>query len=196
MHATCRPHDVFARFAFHACARPDAPALLWKGQTTSYGELLDRCERLSEQLRQLGAGPDTVVGLRMERSGDLVAAMLAVLRAQAAYLPLDLSIPPERAAYMLESSRANILLTDPGRADELKADNLAVVEVKAELFAAASRLAITATTAVPDQLAYVLYTSGSTGKPKACRSAGGRSTTPSPVSSAFSRRARTTCFSP
>jgi amino acid adenylation domain-containing protein len=164
VHASCRPQDVFVRFAIQACARPAAPALMWKGSMLTYGELLERCERLSARLRRLGVGPETIVALRMERSDDLVAAILAVLHAGAAYLPLDLSIPLERAGYMLESSHASVLLTDAGRADELKGD-CATVEVTVEVSGDAPS-APNAASADPGQLAYVLYTSGSSGKPK------------------------------
>src|SRR5262249_941549 len=133
MHSTHRSHDVFASFASHARARPNAPAVSWKGEIATYGELLTKCQRLSAQLRQFEAGPETVVAIRMERSADLVAAMLAVLHAGAAYLPLDLSIPLERAAYMLGSSRATILLTDADRATELSAEGVVVVEAALSL---------------------------------------------------------------
>src|SRR5690242_11322091 len=129
MTANCPIEDVLARFVLQATHHPTAPAIAWRDIGVTYGDLLDRCERLSAQLRQSGIGADTVVGVRMERSDELVVAMLAVLHAGAAYLPLDLSVPLERAAYMLESSGASALLTDPGRAADLQTGATAVLEV-------------------------------------------------------------------
>ncbi len=157
-------HDVLARFDEQARNRPEATALLCDGHATTYKHLQQRSLRLATHLRNLGVGPDSVVGVRLHRNEDLVVAILAILRTQAAYLPLDTSIPADRLGYMLETSQANLLLTNTSLAGETRtAQTLCLDElVLADAGAGPVEFGLTD----GDQLAYVLYTSGSTGKPK------------------------------
>ncbi|MDO8778570.1 MAG: amino acid adenylation domain-containing protein [Burkholderiaceae bacterium] len=161
-HAVAASSDVLSRFDSQARARPDAIALACHGATTSYGQLHERSLLLAAHLRSLGVGPDSVVAVRLDRGEELVVALLSILRAQGAYLPLDTSIPRERLDYMLENSGACLLLTTSwlaAGADEANVvclDGLALGDDAGPAFAAADE----------DQLAYVIYTSGSTGKPK------------------------------
>jgi amino acid adenylation domain-containing protein len=159
--------DVLARFDAHVAARPDATALLCGDTRVSYAQLDRHSRELARRLAALGARQDTVIAVRMERGPQLVASLLAVLRAQAAYLPLDTEIPRERAAYMLESSGAIALLTTRAIAAQLPCGNARLVcadELEECPAPAAARSTDEASDA--DQLAYVIYTSGSTGKPK------------------------------
>ncbi|MFD0394712.1 AMP-binding protein [Streptomyces nogalater] len=113
--------DVPGRVAGFARETPDAPALTDATGTLTYRELDERSGRLARRLTAEGVGPDTVVGLCMDRSAELVVAVLAVLRAGAAYLPLDPELPADRLAYMLADAGARRLVTGPGAPDGLSA---------------------------------------------------------------------------
>ncbi|HEX9940765.1 MAG TPA: condensation domain-containing protein, partial [Thermoanaerobaculia bacterium] len=151
-----------------AARSPEALAVLDSGGASlSYGELSRRANRLAHHLRVLGAGPDTLVGVCVERSPDLPVALLAVLKAGGAYLPLDAGQPAERLAWMLENSGARVLITSPSLSSALPVVSAAVVDLARdrERIAAGSDHD-PAVPLAPDHLAYVLYTSGSTGRPK------------------------------
>src|SRR6185436_4862749 len=117
-------------------------------------------DRLAQRLRALGAGPGVIVGVYLERSLHLPAALLGVLKAGAAYLPLDPVYPPERTAFVLADARAAIVLTQR----RLRA---ALPEAAPAVLCIDDAAAPSAPAAAdPGQLAYVIYTSGSTGRPK------------------------------
>ncbi|HET9652825.1 MAG TPA: SDR family NAD(P)-dependent oxidoreductase, partial [Usitatibacter sp.] len=147
--------------------RPDEPALWFHRETMSYRELDARANRLAHRLRALGVQRDALVGVSLERSPDLVVAILAILKAGGAYLPLDPTYPPDRLEYMLRDSGARLLLTrgdfapifESGAAGGPAILALEKIDVSAD---PDTRLAGGA----PDDLAYVIYTSGSTGRPK------------------------------
>src|SRR6185436_15261411 len=154
---------VAAAAARHA----GATAVTFGAERASYRELEVRSSRLALHLQGLGAGPEVRVAICLERSVDLVVAILAVLKAGAAYVPLDPAYPRERLAFMLEDSRAAVLLTHTALAPRCPEHAGARVCLDAEAAAIAARPA----GAVParargDDAAYVLYTSGSTGRPK------------------------------
>ncbi|MGW6945685.1 amino acid adenylation domain-containing protein [Streptomyces xanthophaeus] len=163
---------VADRFAEQAAATPQECAVVAGEQRLSFAALDERAGRLAALLAQRGAGPDTVVALALPRSADSVVAVLAVLRAGAAYLPLDLDHPAERLALMLGDARPVCVLTtgaaagllpaaDPSGAARLVLD----APETAEALAAAGPgfAAVEVDAAHP---AYVIYTSGSTGVPK------------------------------
>jgi pristinamycin I synthase 3 and 4 len=154
--------DVLSRFDSHAQGRPNAIALVSAAGKTSYGQLQERSLRLAGHLRSVGVGPDSVVGVRLERGEELVAALLAVLRAQGAYLPLDTAIPAERLGYMLDNSGAALLLTTTALAEGVQTGQVVYLDDLVLDAKAADNLA----PPEADNLAYVIYTSGSTGKPK------------------------------
>jgi amino acid adenylation domain-containing protein len=137
-------HEGFDRQAERT---PEAVAVIWGEERTTYRELRHRANRLAHHLRSLGAGPETVVGVHLERTTDLVTALLGVLKAGAAYLPLDPAYPAERIELMLADAGACLRI---GRGD-----------VGAE-----GRSDDPAPWASPGNLAYLIYTSGSTGRPK------------------------------
>jgi amino acid adenylation domain-containing protein len=138
----------------------------------TYAELDAAAERLAARLQAVGAGPDRVVGLLLERSPEMVVAVLGVLKAGGAYLPLDPSYPAARLGFMLEDARAAVVVTSEALRDRLPHGAAAVLVLDGEpppAAAAAARTAAARTdaaTAGPDHLAYVIYTSGSTGRPK------------------------------
>jgi pristinamycin I synthase 3 and 4 len=158
-------NDVIERFDAQVRRRPQATAVVCGNDRVSYALLDRRARAMALKLAALGAGPDAVIGVRLERDAQLVVALLAILRAQAAYLPLDTSIPPERAGYMLESSGAVALLTSTELGAQLPSGGARLVCIDAPDDGSISSQA-TLRAADPDQLAYVIYTSGSTGKPK------------------------------
>jgi amino acid adenylation domain-containing protein len=158
---------VHELFQVQAARTPDAVALVFEDASLTYAELDARANRLAHHLAGLGAGPEVRVGICLERSAEMVVAMLAVLKAGAAYLPLDPSYPADRLAYMLEDSGAPLLITQDALRDLLPADGVRVVSIDADAAAIASNSADAPRTSVDAaNAAYVIYTSGSTGKPK------------------------------
>ncbi|MGE0127963.1 MAG: amino acid adenylation domain-containing protein [Blastocatellales bacterium] len=176
-------------FEAQAARTPNAIAVTFEGERMSYQQLNARANQLAHRLRALGVGPDVLVALCLDRSLDMVVAILAVLKAGGAYLPLDLAYPKDRLAFMLEDSRAQVLLTQRRLAEELRiADcGLRISDVFSRSAFRNPQSAIrnrvicldsdweqiaqesaenleNRTTA--ENLAYVIYTSGSTGKPK------------------------------
>ncbi|MFJ3789523.1 amino acid adenylation domain-containing protein [Kitasatospora sp. NPDC090091] len=171
-HDTNRPGAdtlVPAAFAAQAAATPDAVALVFGETRLSYAELDARADRLAHDLAAAGVGPDAVVALALPRSAESVVAVLAVLKAGAAFLPLDADYPRDRIAHMLADARpAAVLTTDgwplPDVLDGLPvilADDAARADDRADRPAGAPPVRIG-----PDHAAYVIYTSGSTGRPK------------------------------
>ncbi|MFD9698194.1 amino acid adenylation domain-containing protein [Lentzea sp. NPDC059081] len=136
---------------------PDAVALVENGVTTSFRELIEAADGLAARLVAEGVGPEDVVAVHLPRSADLVIAMLAVLRAGGAYLPVEPELPAGRVAFMLRDSAARVVLTGTPAAGY----DIPAVDVRDRLPAVAVPAADSA------GAAYVLYTSGSTGRPKA-----------------------------
>lgn len=162
-----QPRLVHAQFQAQAARTPDATAVAFEGESLTYAQLDRRARTLSARLRELGVGPDMRVGVLIERSLDVVVALLGILGAGGAYVPLDPSYPLERLRYMVQDAGARVLVTQ----DHL-AGTLAIpggVELRIEdLTPDASSLPDSPGSAAhdPAQLAYVIYTSGSTGRPK------------------------------
>ncbi|MBT2489146.1 amino acid adenylation domain-containing protein [Streptomyces sp. ISL-96] len=157
--------DVLVRR--QAAATPDAVAVSCGDEQLTYAELLDRAGRLASYLQQRGVVPETVVGVCLERSTDLVVALLGVVISGGAYLPLDAGYPAQRLATMTGDADAKFLLTRSGLLDSL-ADcpgERICLDTDAEAVAAAPAVPA-AVGAGEDRLAYVIYTSGSTGRPK------------------------------
>ncbi|MBV9790644.1 MAG: amino acid adenylation domain-containing protein [Chloroflexi bacterium] len=146
---------------------PDAVALVFRDQQLSYRELNARANQLARHLRSLGVVPDALVGIYMERSLDMVIAMLAVLKAGAAYLPLDPAYPQERIGFMIADANVAVLLTEPQLAGLQPQDHAQIVALERAWpqIAQLSEQNLS-TAALPHNLAYVIYTSGSTGIPK------------------------------
>ncbi len=145
---------------------PDATALVFEGERLTYRELDERANRLACLLQARGTGPNTLVGIAMERSIEMVVSLVAVLKAGGAYVPVDPEYPADRIAHMLEDANPPVLLTqrrfremfrsygekvivvdEPGAFDELPGARLVPI-------------------AAPESYAYVIFTSGSTGRPK------------------------------
>jgi aspartate racemase len=146
---------------------PDASAVEHGGEKLSYRELSDRANQLAHFLRRRGIGPESKVGICLRRSLELPVALLAVLKAGAACVPLDPAYPKERLTYMLEDSGTQLVLTQPGLLAEVTDFDAEVINLEPDwkLFAAENRANV-ASGVKPENLAYVIYTSGSTGKPR------------------------------
>ncbi len=167
---------VFLRIQQHARTQPQAVAVRFVGQDEielTYAELNARANQLGHHLRALGVQPDTPVGILMNRSADMIVALLGVMKAGAAYLPIDPTYPPERIRYMIQDAGVQVMIAEAGSAfDEVWAqicqNEIQDVErIMLDHPAIAARpttdLPLTIT---PDNLAYIIYTSGSTGRPK------------------------------
>ncbi len=156
-------HRLFER---QAAIRPDAVAVEDGFERISYGELNRRANRLARYLQRHGVGAEVSVGVAAERSADLIVALLAVLKAGGAYLPLDSRYPAERLASMLQDARVGVLITSgggfldpPGGVPVVRLDgdkDRIATQADGDLSNPSSA----------DQLAYIMHTSGSTGQPK------------------------------
>ncbi|MFD1147728.1 amino acid adenylation domain-containing protein [Saccharothrix hoggarensis] len=162
--------DLARLFQRQAAATPHDTAVVCHGDALSFADLNARANRLARLLVAHGAKPETLVALALPRSADFVVALLAVLKAGAAYLPVDIGYPAERIAYLLGDASPALLLTSTAVADQLPEahdgevlvlDDPAVVDALADQ--PGGDLDVTADPLHP---AYVIYTSGSTGKPK------------------------------
>jgi amino acid adenylation domain-containing protein len=166
--ADVNQESVTAQFERQVMTSAHACAVSFDGSNLSYGALNRRANRLARRLQSLGIGRGSLVGLCLERSLDLIAALLAVQKAGAAYLPLDPSLPAERLEFMLTDSGASLLVTAGETAAGLVVpDHVHLLDLNAEAAALeeldASNLPVAAS---PEDLAYVIYTSGSLGQPK------------------------------
>src|SRR5258706_10685961 len=158
-----------ALFAAQALRTPDAVAVVFEDRTLTYAALDAHANRLAHHLQSLGVGPETMVGLCVERSPEMVIGLLGILKAGGAYLPLDPNYPRERLAFMLADAGCPVLVTQSALLDRLPEDaaHRQIVRLDADAAAIARRPG----TAPPLNLdprhpAYVIYTSGSTGTPK------------------------------
>jgi amino acid adenylation domain-containing protein len=154
-------HDLFA---LRVAECPEAQAVVCEDRRLTFDELAALSDRLDNHLRALGVGPDVLVALFLERSIDLIVALLAVLKAGGAYLPLDVSHPRDRVAALLSDSRAPLVLTRTQLLSALPGDTTQIVCLD-DLREPPPGKAPACQPAA-ENLAYVLYTSGSTGLPK------------------------------
>ena len=157
-------HELFEG---QAAKSPETVAVVCEGMRLSYGELDKRSNQLAHHLRKLGVGPEVVVGLYLERSLEMVVGLLAILKAGAAYLPLDPSYPADRLAIMLADAKASVIVTQAALADHLPRHDARVMTIGsdwAEVSLEAETVPVNLTG--PNNLAYVIFTSGSTGRPK------------------------------
>ncbi len=153
-------------FEAHARENPQRIALTFENEAISYGELNRRANRLAHHLRNLGVGPDGLVGIATERCVNVLVGILAILKAGGAYVPIDLAYPAQRLAFILEDCRAPILLTQSSLIDQLPMTGAKVVCIDDESLYASSPETNPNCLNSPSDLAYVIYTSGSTGNPK------------------------------
>jgi amino acid adenylation domain-containing protein len=150
-----------------AARTPDAVAVEAEAGRLTYRELDERANRLARHLRRLGVAPGGLAGIAMERSLEVVVGLLAILKAGAAYVPLDPTYPADRLALMASDSQVPLVLTSEGLAERIPTAGARVVAVEARASEIAAESADPLGPSVgSDALAYVIYTSGSTGRPK------------------------------
>ncbi len=163
------PQDklVAELFSEQAERTPNAMAMECEGQSLSYGELHSRAQQLARQLRSLGVQREEMVVVQLERSLDVPVAMLGVLMAGGAFVPLGPELPSERVDFILRDTQARVLLTQTSFLPRLSATQAEVICLdECKWNATEDRFTEPLPAASPQDLAYVIYTSGSTGQPK------------------------------
>lgn len=147
--------------------RPNATAVVFENQELSYAQLNTRANQVARFLAALGAGPGKIVGIFMERSPDLVVAVLGIAKSGAACLPLDPAYPKDRLAFMLEDSGAVVALCQQRLAESFPGTGVRVVCLDSEWERIATQQDANPEISVaPENWLYIIYTSGSTGRPK------------------------------
>ncbi|MBD2137716.1 amino acid adenylation domain-containing protein [Anabaena sp. FACHB-1237] len=163
------PHQkcVHQLFTEQAEKTPDAIAIKFANQQLTYQELNQKANQLANYLQKLGVKPETLVGICIERSLEMVIALLGILKAGGAYVPIDPNYPTERIAYMLSDSNAELLLTQSSLLADFTEYQKTIVCLDQDWEKINQESTENIISQVkPDNLAYVIYTSGSTGKPK------------------------------
>jgi amino acid adenylation domain-containing protein len=170
-------------FAAQVHANPEAIALVSAQGSLTYAELNQRANRLANTLQQMGVQPDSLVGLCVDRSTDMVIGILGILKAGGAYVPLDAALPSDRLHFMLTDTQVSILLTQSWLVEKLPRSQAKMLcldqplplapklhalnpQFLGKLAGSSSELKDARATVTADNLAYVIYTSGSTGTPK------------------------------
>jgi amino acid adenylation domain-containing protein len=165
-----RDATIAELFDAQAARTPDAIAIVTETERITYRQLNERAGRLARRLREAGVGADTLVGIFLERTPQLLVAIFGILKAGGAYVPLDPTYPADRLEFIVNDTRMPIMVTQASLVSQLPAGGFDFMVVDDES-PAASRVGRTLTQpnrATPDaeSLAYIIYTSGSTGKPK------------------------------
>ncbi|GFZ92179.1 non-ribosomal peptide synthetase [Okeania sp. KiyG1] len=154
-------------FEYQVEKTPDAVAVVFEEQKLTYSELNSKANQLAHYLQKLGVVPETLVGICVERSVEMVVGLLSILKAGGAYVPLDPNYPPSRLNYMIEDAELSILLTQQKWQHHLSDTKASVIclDTDSEIIAQQSQ-ETPKNQVTANQLAYAIYTSGSTGKPK------------------------------
>src|SRR5262249_43306725 len=148
-------------FAAQVASTPDAIATVFDTQSLTYGELDRRANQLAYHLRGLGVGPETIVGLCVERSLEMVIGLIGILKAGGAYLPLDPNYPGERLAFMRQDAGADLLVTEAALVGRVPGRDGGLVLLDADWPAiAANPTTAPAVDLNADNCAYLIYTSG------------------------------------
>ncbi|BAY38737.1 amino acid adenylation [Nostoc sp. NIES-2111] len=170
-------NDTFVDYPLHKCIHqlfeeqveltPDTVAVEFGNQQLTYSQLNYRANQLAHYLQSVGVKPDTLVGLCVERSLEMVIGLLGILKAGAAYVPLDPEYPSDRLSFILEDTQVKVLLTQQRLIDRLPSNQARVIclDTEAEVISQCSTDNIISGVQ-PNNLVYIIYTSGSTGKPK------------------------------
>ncbi|HYW19654.1 MAG TPA: amino acid adenylation domain-containing protein [Nodularia sp. (in: cyanobacteria)] len=170
-------NDTYANYPLENCLHqlfetqvnqtPDAVAVVFENQQLTYKELNQKANQLANYLQKLGVVADTLVGICVERSLEMVIGLLGILKAGGAYVPLDPTYPQERLAFMLEDSQTAILLSQQHLVQNLPPHKAEVICLDSDWEKIADQSSKNLTCNLnPHNLAYVIYTSGSTGQPK------------------------------
>lgn len=158
-------HELFDE---QASAAPDAVAVVFEEQRLTYRQLNEQANRLAHCLLKKGVGPETPVGVHMDRCADFIVAILAVLKAGGAYVPLDTSYPRDRIMQMIETSKCRAILTKSHIDSNLDVNSAQTIFLDTDSHTIDGESSDSPQSASePDHLAYIMFTSGSTGRPKA-----------------------------
>ncbi|WP_162878253.1 non-ribosomal peptide synthetase [Trinickia diaoshuihuensis] len=158
---------LYEMFDLQVRRSPDAVALIYDGGRLTYAELARGARRVARYLQRAGVGPETVVALSVERSPRMIMALLGVLAAGGAYLPLDIDLPPQRLAYMLRNAGARLVLTEGAAHGRFEDFDVETIDVATALEQCGpDDCGAPLAPLHGENLAYVIYTSGSTGTPK------------------------------
>jgi amino acid adenylation domain-containing protein len=154
-----------------AQCNPEAIALqfdpIYSDVALTYRELDEKANQLAHYLQQLGVQPDTLVGIYVERSLEMMVAVLGILKAGGAYVPLDPAYPSDRLAYMVQDAQLSLIVTQTSLVTSLPESAAKIVDLDRDQVAIAQQsTTVPVTSTTPEQRAYIIYTSGSTGKPK------------------------------
>jgi len=163
------PKDACLHQLFEAQVRraPDRTAVEYEGARLTYDQLNRRANKLAHYLRRLGVGPDSLVGVSVERSLEMIVGIMAILKAGGAYVPIDPTYPNQRTAFILEDTQTPVLLTQERLRDGLPGHGARFICLDTDWpDFADEREDNPASGVTADNLAYVIYTSGSTGRPK------------------------------
>ncbi|MCM3904257.1 MAG: amino acid adenylation domain-containing protein [Pyrinomonadaceae bacterium] len=169
--STERPYPntqcIHELFEVQVARTPDAVAIIFQDQSMTYRELSARANQLAHRLQAMGVGPDSLVGICLERSLEMVVGLLGILKAGGAYVPLDPRYPSERLSFMVEDAQAEVIVTHERLAETLPSLEARMIYLDRDrsLLEQESELSV-ASVVRPEHLAYVIYTSGSTGRPK------------------------------
>ncbi len=166
-----RESTIVQLFEHQVVRTPDAVAVVSAGRGLTYRELDQRSNQLARHLQQVGVHTETLVGIAVERSVEMMVGLLAILKAGGAYVPMDPSYPAKRIALMIEDSQAPVILATENTRSSLGNTPSQIVSIDGAIESAANEISAHSTqslssTASGQNLAYVIYTSGSTGKPK------------------------------
>ena len=158
-------HQLFEQ---QVAAVPDAIAVAYEGSFLTYQQLDWRANQLAHRLRAMDVGPETFVGISVERSIEMIIGLLAVFKAGGAYVPLDPSYPPERLRFMLTEAQVTVLLTQRHLGTNFDTRNVPIVYLDEPWYSEETKeyCQVPESDVTPDNLAYLIYTSGSTGQPK------------------------------
>ena len=165
------PKDLCLHQLFEAQVQrtPDHIAVIGEREKFTYAELNTRANQLAHYLQSLGVGADTLIGICLERSLEMVVGLLGILKAGGAYVPLDPEYPVERLEFMIQDAQINLLLTQQhllASLPELEAKIICLDQNWELITSVSTSQSLAPSSQYPDHLAYVIYTSGSTGKPK------------------------------
>jgi len=165
--SSVRVQHAHEYFEMQVCQTPDATAVVSGDIALSYQDVNTQANQLARYLQKLGVQKETLVGICIDRSFEMIVALMAVLKSGGAYVPLDPAYPRERLAMMLEDAAVSVVLTQQHHAANLPkmAENVVCVDAHRNKISEESSLNIEINRSIHD-LAYVMYTSGSTGKPK------------------------------
>ncbi|MBV8842651.1 MAG: amino acid adenylation domain-containing protein, partial [Bryobacterales bacterium] len=157
-------------FELQVSRTPDNVAVVFENTELTYSELNGRANQLAHRLVALGVGPETLVGICVERSPEMIIGILGILKAGGGYVPLDAAYPQSRLAFMLEDAKVQVLLTQAKLVPKLPAHAATLIRLDTDWDLIASESAENSPgRAGVENVAYVIYTSGSTGQPKGCQ---------------------------